>query len=69
MSPGDKLSLKGKLFELSKKLSIIDFESKRDTQYSFKPEILPYDLPERDENMINSLRKAEIIRKVGFFCR
>ncbi len=62
MSPGDRMSLKGKLFELSKKLSIIDFESKRENQYSFKPDIRP--LPERDETMVDSLRKAEIIRKV-----
>ena len=29
LSPGDKLSLKGKLFELQKKLTIIDMENKQ----------------------------------------
>jgi hypothetical protein len=41
LSPGDKLSLKGKLFELQKKLNIIDFENKRNDELSslFKPTI------------------------------
>ena len=69
LSPGDKLSLKGKLFELQKKLNIIDIQHQNDRKEacSFKPTILSYDLPERDNNVLESIKKAEIIRKVRKF--
>lgn len=64
LSPGDKLSLKGKIFELQKKLQIIDFETKRDGEFSFKPTILNYNLPERKVDVLENIQKAEMIRKV-----
>ena len=50
LSPGDKLSLKGKIFELQKRLNILDIESKRNNEMStmFKPTIYTYSLPARE---------------------
>lgn len=50
LSPGDKLSLKGKIFELQKRLNILDIESKRNNEMStmFKPTIYTYSLPSRE---------------------
>lgn len=50
LSPGDKLSLKGKIFELQKRLNIIDIETKRNNELStmFKPTIYSFSLPTRD---------------------
>ena len=62
LSPGDRLSLKGKLFELQKKLSIIDMEDKLDNQFSFKPKVTPFDLPDRS-SFLDSSNKAELIRQ------
>lgn len=59
----DRLSLKGKLFELQKKLQLIDLEQKLDEQYSYKPALRPYDLPNRQEHFIDNINKAELIRK------
>ncbi len=65
LSPGDRLSLKGKLFELQRKLNLIDLEHKLDEQYPYKPTILEYDLPNRiPANFVENSNKAEIIRKV-----
>jgi hypothetical protein len=67
MSPGDKLSLKGKLFELQKKLNILDIQSKRKDEFSFHPKILNYDTPERGGDVIESINRSELIRKVYYF--
>jgi len=67
LSPGDRLSLKGKLFELQKKLNIIDIEHRLDEQYSFQPKILDYDLPNRQKSFLENSTKADIIRKVCEF--
>ena len=66
LSPGDKLSLKGKIFELQKKLQIIDQRNKQDGEFSYKPKLFSYDLPDREDNVLESINKAEIIRKVWF---
>eukprot|EP01033_Poteriospumella_lacustris_P001984 gene1984-1443_t len=63
LSPGDRLSLKGKLFELQKKLTILDLEQRLDNQYSYQPQIKPYELPNRPRNIIENSAKAEIIRQ------
>jgi hypothetical protein len=66
LSPGEKLSLKGKLYELRKKLNIIDIEEKRNAELSFQPEIKEYNLPERQygqQNFISNTERAEIMRK------
>ena len=64
LSPGDKLSLKGKIFELQKKLQIIDQRNKQKEEFSYKPKLYSYDLPDREDNVLKSIDKAEIIRKV-----
>lgn len=64
LSPGDRLSLKGKLFELQKKLTILDLEQRLDNQYSYQPQIKSYELPNRPRNIIENSAKAEIIRQV-----
>lgn len=66
LSLGDRLNLKGKLFELQKKLQIIDLEQKLDEQFPYKPQISTkkYDLPNRQPTFIENIQKAEIIRKV-----
>jgi sulfur carrier protein ThiS len=64
LSPGDRLSLKGKLFDLQKKLSIIDLEHKLEEQYSYQPKIKTYDLPNRPRDFMENNVKAEIIRQV-----
>ncbi len=69
LSHGDRMSLKGKLFELQKKLSIIDLESKLDESYSYRPKIIEYDLPNRSPgSFMENSDKAEIIRKVCSSC-
>ena len=63
LSPGDKMNLKGQLFELSKKLNMIDIEKKKPIP-SFQPKIKSYDLPNREPNFMGNVDKAEVIRKV-----
>jgi hypothetical protein len=62
----DRLSIKGKLFELQKKLQLIDLEQKLDEQYSYTPNIINYDLPNRQPDFFDNIHKAGIIRKVGY---
>jgi hypothetical protein len=66
LSPGDKLSLKGKIFELQKKLNILDVGQQNTEDYSFHPEITQYKLPNRKEDFINNLNHAEETRKDRF---
>lgn len=62
----DRLSLKGKLFELQKKLQLIDLEQKMQEQFPYKPQILSsYELPNRQHDFLENINKAEIIRKVS----
>jgi hypothetical protein len=67
LSPGDKLSLKGKIFELQKKLNLIDVVQQSTEQFSFQPEITNYSLPNRDSNFIKNVNEAEECRKVIAF--
>lgn len=64
LSPGDKLSLKGKIFELQKKLNLLDVEQQNTEDYSFQPEITNYKLPHRENNFIDNMKRAEESRKV-----
>lgn len=65
LKPGDKLSLKGKIFELQKKLNLIDIEQQNTPEYSFEPEITNYKLPHRENNFLDNMKKAEENRKVN----
>jgi hypothetical protein len=66
LSTGDKLSLKGKIFELQKKLQIIDFEKQRKEEFSFKPSKFTSNenFLDNDRNASDSYNKADLIRKV-----
>lgn len=60
---GEKLSLKGKLFELSKKLQMIELENQNLTEYTFAPEINhEFELPDREHNFEANMKRAEMIR-------
>ena len=62
----DKLSLKGKLFELQKKLNIIEIEKKMEDQTPFQPQIVShYQLVNREPSVLESIDRAELIRKVN----
>mmetsp|Transcript_16949 Transcript_16949/g.37688 ORF Transcript_16949/g.37688 Transcript_16949/m.37688 type:complete len:257 (+) Transcript_16949:118-888(+) len=63
LSPGDKLSLKGKIFELQKKLQIIEFRNKQNEEFPYKPKTTRYDLPDRDRNVLVRINKAELMRQ------
>jgi hypothetical protein len=47
LSPGDKLSLKGKIFELRKRLNEVEVENQRAGEYSFRPQVQSYEHLER----------------------
>lgn len=66
LSPGDKLSLKGKIFELQKKLNLLEVVQQNNEQYSFQPEITSYSLPNRQNDFIRNLIGAEQARKENF---
>jgi len=60
------MSLKGKIFELQKKLNILDVEQQNTEDFSFHPEITHYKLPNRKDDFINNLNQAEETRKDRF---
>jgi hypothetical protein len=64
LSPGDKMSLKGKIFQLQKKLNILDVEQQTTEEYSFRPEINYYPLPHRTNDFMHNMKKADEDRKV-----
>jgi hypothetical protein len=73
LSPGDKLSLKGKIFELQRKLNLIDLETRINDEITselpFKPTIYtsnysPISSTDNKESGISNILKAEIIQKV-----
>jgi hypothetical protein len=66
LTPGDKMSLKGKIFELQKKLNLLDVEQQNAQDFSFHPEITGYKLPNRKDDFINNLNQAEETRKERF---
>ena len=65
LSLGEKLSLKGQLFELRKKLNVIDVQNKTTEQYSFKPQLATdyYETPDRDTSFQKNVERAELMRK------
>lgn len=63
LSPGDKLSLKGKIFELRKRLNEVDNEQQRAEEYSFRPQLSNYDHQERGGDFYQSIERAELMRK------
>lgn len=65
LSPGDKLSLKGKIFELQKKLNILDIAQQNTEEYSFRPEITRYELPDRHEDYIQNVSRAQEASRVS----
>jgi hypothetical protein len=65
LSPGDKLSLKGKLFELQRKLSLVELEQAQEPDCSFRPAITDFELPDRHPDYSENVRRAEEARKVG----
>ena len=76
LSPGDKLSLKGKIFELQKKLNLIDLESRINDEITsdlpFKPTLYtnkysPISGSGKAVSGSSSIVKAEIIQKVWMY--
>lgn len=67
LSPWDKLSLKGKIFELQKKLSIIDIQTKREEEFSYRPALISNYrlLSGRDSNVLDNIQRADVLRRVG----
>lgn len=65
LSVHDKLSIKGKLFELGKKLSILESQKKIDENMStmFKPKISSYKLTDRANDFMGNVQKSELMRK------
>lgn len=64
LSPGQKLSLKGQLFELGKTLKALDEEEKFRSSHTFQPTISEFSLPNRQSDFLSNVDKAEVIRKV-----
>lgn len=60
------MSLKGKIFELQKKLNILDVGQQNTEDFSFHPEITQYKLPNRKDDFINNLSEADESRKDRF---
>ena len=67
LSFGDKMSLKGKLFELQKKLNLIGIqkEMEEDPEATFQPtfEARQFNLRDRHKNFHTNVMKSETIRK------
>ncbi len=68
LTPGEKLSLKGRLFELQKKLNLIGINEQMETEQglTFQPNIETEYKPleHRHDDFIKNVQKAEEIRKV-----
>lgn len=76
LSPGDKLSLKGKIFELQRKLNLIDLETRINDEITselpFKPTIYtsnysPLSSNGKNDSGSSNIFKAEIIQKVYIY--
>lgn len=65
LSPGDKLSLKGKIFELRKKLNMVEVEQQRKDEFSFRPSVAKYENLQRGNDFLGSIERAEVMRKVN----
>jgi hypothetical protein len=69
---GDRMSLKGKLFELQKKLNLLEIDEKvkEEQGLTFRPvmEAASYkQISERPKDFFTNVQKAELIRKVYYF--
>ncbi len=64
LTVGDKLSLKGKIFELSKQLKLIEVEKQQQEALVFQPQLNNYVLTDRSEDFVDNLQRQEAIRKV-----
>ena len=67
LSPGEKMGIKNKIYDLKKKLELIEIEKKTIEDFPFHPELYTghYHLPHRDgKNILNHFEKSEYIRKV-----
>jgi hypothetical protein len=64
LSLGEKLALKGQLFELRKKLNAIELQNQQTETYSFQPELVTdyYELPDRDVEFTTNVARAEMQR-------
>jgi hypothetical protein len=72
LSPGDKLSLKGRIFELQKKLSLLDLEArqaeKQTQEHPYTPTIFTNKSPYKrvqDSSAVVNMNVAEVIRQVS----
>jgi hypothetical protein len=62
---GERLALKGQLFELQKRLKIIDIENQQKEEFTFQPEsyTASYPLQDREPTYTKNVERAEIMRK------
>lgn len=74
LSPGNKLSLKGKLFELQKKLTLLDLERKISEEYSYQPHFYnnnrnsgPMKEKELDDSSSNSISNSNSNSKAHLY--
>ena len=66
MNSGERMSLKGKLFDLQKNLKLLEVEEQMNNEMdcTFQPNLkATYRLPFREKNFNDSVRKADMIRK------
>jgi hypothetical protein len=64
LSAGDKLSLKGKIFDLQRKLNLLDVGQQTTETFPFQPQITSYNLPHRTNDFIQNIARSEEQRKV-----
>jgi len=65
LSLGEKLALKGQLFELRKKLNAIELQNQQTETFSFRPELVTdyYELPDREVSYSKNVDRAEQMRR------
>ena len=66
MNQGERMSLKGKLFDLQKSLKLLELEEQMNNEAdcTFKPKLeAKYELPHREKNFSESVKRADMIRK------
>ena len=64
LSIGERLALKGQLFELQKKLNVIDLENQRKEEHTFQPESFTGDyepVTDRESSYVKNVQRAEIL--------
>ena len=65
LSLGEKLALKGQLFELRKKLKAIELQNQQTETFPFRPALVTdyYELPDREISYSKNVERAEQIRR------